>query len=470
MDTRRWVPIVLTLGLVVAACSPDSAGPPTTSVSTTQTTVSEGTTTTAGATTSTVDATDTTESGATEACFFLDGYVIVAQEDAEAAIAVGVEVEPAFISEVLGESEAAGELEDNLELLSTGGNPPAVAVELAEEAEIDASPVYAMGLAGHWKLKPGTDPIPRPGATIPAPTTTQGERIVAVVDSGIVDDPNLDDLPDWMSPEHVLYDNPEDTETIGPTPASHGTFVTSLIRQLAPEHRVAFAAVRPVDVADIGANGERLPPGISYMSTELHVAEAIVRLTQRSELEDGIVDALNLSLGTYTCDPGEDPVLVATTTALRLWFAKFPSSRLFAAGGNEEYNSPFWPAALSRYQLDPGIDRASVGGVGALDQTMRQVVWGQGAASTAAVVPRLAPNRLWITDVAPGCDLLGLRGGLEAGGAPAVVAWSGSSFATAVSAAMYAAGVPPTSVGPPVEFDYGAPNLKYESLGCDGTP
>jgi hypothetical protein len=277
-----------------------------------------------------------------------------------------------------------------------------------------------------------------------------------------------------MSREHVLYDA-TDIETIGTEPdmASHGTFVTSLIRQLAPEYRVAFASAKPTALENIVQRDDEVPDDVTYISTELHVAEALVRLTQRPELDDGNVVALNLSLGTYTCNPGRDPTMVTTMAAMRLWFASFPNSTVFAAGGNEAYEAPFWPAGLSRFQLDPTIQTDWVRGVGAANGAGDQVVWspaagaGTGAGTGAVAAARPAPPRLWVTDVAPGCDLLGLRGGTAADTAT-VVAWSGSSFATAVSTALDAAVVPPTSVGPPVEYDYSVPNLLFEELGsCD---
>jgi hypothetical protein len=443
-NTRRRVVSVLALALIAAACITDS----------------DGTTTSADG--------DGTGMSVPEApdwsCFYLDGYVVVEERGGDEAISVlGPLVEPVSVAAVLGDSAAVEQIDANLDLLSTSEDPLDVAQALVA-AQIAASPVHAMGLAGHWALKPGTDPISRPGAALPDPTASLGDGYIAVVDSGIVVEP----LPDWMSPEHVLYDPNLDTETIGDKKdvASHGTFIAALIRRLAPEFRVAFARARPVPPNVIVENEDLLPPNLQYISTELHVAEAIVRLTQRPELTDRNVAALNLSLGTYTCDPGNDPTMVTTLAALRLWFTSFPSSRVFAAGGNEEYVAPFWPAGLSTFQLDPAIQPDWVRGMGAVNETGAQVIW-SGTAAAATVTAKPAPPRVWVTHIAPGCDLLSLRGGVDAGGAT-VVAWSGSSFASAVTAALDVAAVPPTSSGPPVEYDYTAPDLQFEQLGsCD---
>jgi hypothetical protein len=51
-----------------------------------------------------------------------------------------------------------------------------------------------------------------------------------------------------------------------------------------------------------------------------------------------------------------------------------------------------------------------------------------------------------------------------------IVAWSGSSFATAVTAALDTAGVPPSSTGATAAYDYTAPGLSFERLGSCTLP
>lgn len=398
-------------------------------------------------------------------CFYLDGFVAVEAgqgEQAEAELE-GL-ITPVSAEAVLGDTPVLEQLDAIVHLFSTNGEDPLAIALALESAEIEASPLHAIGLAGHWRLKPGTDPISRPETEILQPTATLGQSIIAVVDSGLM----IQRLPDWMSPEHVLYDPALDTETVDddPSKASHGTFVTSLIRQLAPESRVGFARALPVPVGSIVGNAEQLPPEVEYVSTELHVAEALVRLLERPEMTAENVVALNLSLGTYTCDPGEDPFMVTTLAALRLWLTSFPDSQVFAAAGNEVSTSPFWPAGLSAFELDQAIPRDRMHGVGAVNETGEEVVW-EGTATTASILAKAAPVRSWATNAAPGCDLLGLRGGVDLEGAT-VVAWSGSSFASAVMAALTVAAVPPTSVGPPVQYGYNLSSLAFERHGsCD---
>ena len=461
MNRRRWVAVTLVLALTTASCVTDS---------------DSTTTTPAGETTAPPESEETTTSpprGETElptapegwSCFYLDGYVAVEEGQGEQAEdELGSLITPVSAEAVLDDTPVVEQLDAIVDLFSTNGEDPLAIALALEIAGVEASPLHAIGLAGHWRLKPGTDPISRPETEIAEPTATLGRSIIAVVDSGLVIEP----LPEWMSPGHVLYDSALDTETVDgdANKASHGTFVTSLIRQLAPESRVGFARALPVPVGSIVGNAEQLPADVEYVSTELHVAEALVRLLERPEMSDEDVVALNLSLGTYTCDPGEDPFMVTTLAALRLWLTRFPNSQVFAAAGNEISASPFWPAGLSVFQLDPAIPRDRVHGVSALNETGEEVVW-EGTATTASILARAAPVRSWATDAAPGCDLLGLRGGVDLQGAT-VVAWSGSSFASAVMAALTAAAVPPTSIGPPVQYDYNFPGLAFERHGsCD---
>jgi len=472
MRAPSWSVSVVLFAIVAVACIGDAVE--TTTTPTTSTTATSSTT---------VPTTTMGEApgrpireGPQASCFYLAGYLAVREGEGPNAIEAlsGFDVELAIASpaDVLGESEAAEALDNAVDLLSTNVDPLDVATALeSAQPPVPAAPVYAMGLAGHWALKPGTEPISSPGETIIGPNARVGDGVIAVVDSGIVDDPQVeDDLPAWMSPGNVLFDPDLDTETVGldTDVASHGTFVTSLIRQLAPEYRVAFASAHAVPTGVIVERDDGLPVGLDYVTTELHVAEAMVRVMQRPELNAENVAALNLSLGTYSCVPEEDPTMVTTMAAMRLWFETFPSSVVFAAAGNEPYQEPFWPAGLSYYQLDATINPDRVRGVAAVNESAEEVVWSRPVgASAAAAVPTRAPPRPWVTDLAPGCDLLGLRGGVDLDGAT-IVAWSGSSFATAVSAALQTAGVPPTSTGAATEYDYTAPDLHFERHGsCD---
>ncbi|MEX2250844.1 MAG: S8 family serine peptidase [Acidimicrobiia bacterium] len=301
-----------------------------------------------------------------------------------------------------------------LGLVSTTLDPLRAAIYLGDQdPSIVASPIHAVGLAGHWTFKPGTDPEVMEGE-LPAVDDGYGPY-VAVIDSGFVPGG-----PSWAGGRNVFYD-PFD-EDPDPGLASHGTFITGLIRQLSPDNRVSIAR------APFVSKGRFIPraedPLQVSLSSELHVFQALERLIMRhAESQD--VEALNMSLGTYTCDPNEDALLVTLVAALERWDTEI-GGQSFAAGGNEDYPAPFWPGALDTVRA---VGAANQSGLG------QQVVW-------VSNDEELAPPRYWIDDVAPGSNLVGLATpGPNTEGV--VVAWSGSSFASAVAAALYARGDTP---------------------------
>jgi hypothetical protein len=310
--------------------------------------------------------------------------------------------------------EISANIDEALGLVSTTLDPLRASIYLREQdPSIVASPIHAVGLAGHWTFKPGTDPVAMEGE-LPGVEDGNGPY-VAVIDSGFVPGG-----PPWADGGNVLYD-PFD-EDPDPGLASHGTYITGLIRQLSPGNRVSMARAPFVSQSRFIPRGED-PLQVS-LSSELHVFQALERLiTRHAESQD--VEALNMSLGTYTCNPTEDALLVTLVAALERWDTMI-GAQSFAAGGNEVYPAPFWPGALD-----------SVRAVGAANQSGlgQQVVWVNND-------EELAPPRYWIDDVAPGSNLVGLATpGPNTEGV--VVAWSGSSFASGVAAALYARGDSP---------------------------
>ncbi len=291
-----------------------------------------------------------------------------------------------------------------------------------------ASPVHALGRLNHISKMPGRTPVaadpPASKPHLPPPGTG---RAIAVVDSGITKD-----IPAWLA-DGLVYDDAEDLEDLAVTgeQASHGVFVTGLIRRIAPEHTIHFARApsRPIEDFTNGANppqGQALPPG-SNPTTEIDVGIAITRLVERLDrigADPGLptitVDALNLSLGGTRC-PENDPVLAALEEAIDFWRTNFAETEVFAAGGNrmnENEENKVYPAAF------PGVR-----GVGAATDGGGDVVWDDNEVSQPFV-----GTRSWITDVAPGESLTGPSGVAT----DEWVEWSGSSFATAVVAASHA--------------------------------
>jgi len=166
-------------------------------------------------------------------------------------------------------------------------------------------------------------------------------------------------------------------------------------------------------------------PGAAPQPTdELNVFGAIVRLVERHRGDE--VAALNLSLGAHDC-PDSGTFLMTMRIALEHWRANF-DTEIFAAGGNSVCEQKVYPAAWSDLGIR-AVGAATNGGV--------PIVWRDGN----DVLP--APSRNWITDWAPGHEVLGLSGRSTED----VIQWSGSSFACAVATAAYVSAVRSTTVG-----------------------
>ncbi len=416
------------------------------------------------------------------ACFYLTDFVAVSKAG-EFDATTELEVDPTAAADVLAETTSESEPSipnDVMEAVSSeigemvvfyrvGQDPLQVSMYLREVVGVDAAPINLLGVANHIKMQPGTDPVVVTGYELPNVdgTPLDGGR-VAVVDSGIAEQQSDNPVPSWLygadagGEKFVLYDD-VDEETLEPStnPASHGTFIAGLIRQIAPGKQVTFAAARLVNPDAVTLQGDdELPPGPA--TAEIQVAEAIARLMVRHPggSNENMI-ALNLSLGSYTCDPNQDKDMVTITTMTNDWLDTYPGSVVLAAAGNENYKAPdvaglpafvpFYPAALAKGSN--GVIHA----VAAVDQQATEIVW----VDQAPV--RLAPNdRPWVTDWAPGADLIGLSGAAD-NDVPQLVCWSGSSFATAIATAQLANGLSPSNAR------YDADGVQYVENGCAPT-
>ena len=278
---------------------------------------------------------------------------------------------------------------------------------MADDERVTASPVHELGF--HWHAPySATTPEDAEGITFPALPPSDRNRVIAVVDTGIAE-PH--DLPAWMSSS--IIHGVEDVEVLHDGAVSHGTFVTSLLRQIAPTHAVSIAMAREYEAGD-GSDPDHPEPG---PTTELHVAGAIDRLIERHK-GACFIDALNLSVG----GPTEDDLLMVTVQqAVARWRDAFPKTPIFAAAGNTPQSETIYPAAF-RY----------VRGVSAADGDGNQIVWGPDGS------PVDPPAREWVDDIAPGAGLIGVGGR----GPDDAIKWSGSSFAAAVATASYVNGGP----------------------------
>lgn len=407
-------------------------------------------------------------------CFYLANFVAIPAEDAadaqgalnDGGINATLVGADAVLAATTPEEEIPDDLDGNvIELLnSTVGflevpddDPLQVSLALRDILGIEASPINVVGFTSHIRFQPGTDPTPVPGFELPEPPNTPLDgQYVAVVDSGIVLPDPVSPNPNWfygaedVNHPFVIYDDVVDQEGISADiPASHGTFITGLIRQIAPSKQVTFAAARLVNTSDevVTVQGEDLPEGLPP-TAEIQVAEAMARLMVRHGPEVDNVEAmkaLNLSLGTYVCDPTGDADMVTLKTMSNDWLETFPSSHIMAAAGNENHRLPaavapaedyvpFWPAAFSSSD-------SRIHAVAAVDRTENEIVW----VDKSPVYVDTTQGRPWVTDWAPGADLVNLAGGVTSRGIPALVCWSGSSFATAVASAQFALDITPST-------------------------
>jgi hypothetical protein len=278
---------------------------------------------------------------------------------------------------------------------------------MADDPRVIASPVHELGFQWHTYYS-ATKPERVEGVTFPALPAGHRERVIAVVDTGVA---APEALPEWMSSS--IIHGTEDVEDLPKDAVSHGTFVTSLLRQIAPTHAVSMAKAGGFDDGDGSDPDHPLP----NPTTELHIAAAIDRLIERHRGACA-VEALNLAVGGPT---EEDLIMLTLQQAIARWRDVFPKTPIFAAAGNTPDPDMIYPAAF-RY----------VRGVAAAGSDDGQIVWN--ADDTTAE----APAREWVDDIAPGAGLIGVGGR----GGDDTIKWSGSSFAAAVAAASYVNGGP----------------------------
>lgn len=314
------------------------------------------------------------------------------------------------LEEEFGELETVGEIADLVDILAVK-DPVAAANALADHERIAASPIHALGFSWHAPYS-SIKPEPASGYEFPVLPPGNRDRVVAVVDTGIVEPGSI---PGWMSSSVV--NGQDDIETLGKDEFSHGTFVASLVRQVAPGHIVSMAR-SPGYGGDKGRSGKNHPKPPA--TTEFHITDAILRLLARHRVGCD-VEALNLSIGGPSL--GRRPMTMIQA-ALARWRSQFPRCAIFAAAGNSDSPEPIYPAAFRQVRgVAAGIDG-------------HEIVWDSSGGYGAPTAPRN-----WVDDVAPGSRLVGLGGT----GPSDALSWSGSSFASAVAAASYVSGGPVAS-------------------------
>jgi hypothetical protein len=191
----------------------------------------------------------------------------------------------------------------------------------------------AVTFTGEPRIQGGNATTARPEkrpAALPLRTrmADDGDGVkIAVLDTGLFDHA-------WLPP--ALVDraaNSDDTwdadgDKFGDAEAGHGTFVSGVIRQVAPA-----AHVHVVKVLDSQGVGD-----------DLTVARAMENLPRD-------VQIVNLSLGGYTDD---DSAPLAIASALRIIRGR--GGAIVAAAGNDGTKRPFWPAAFKHVLAVGAVD------------------------------------------------------------------------------------------------------------------
>jgi hypothetical protein len=352
-------------------------------------------------------------------CHFIEGAVAVPLMDRDVArqnleqlrIEQGEWRDEELLDELDGlEEDDLANIRDTLDLIRVD-DPHETAWALRTRGGVRASPIHGLGHLSHSRVMSGDGPY-KSEERVQGRPAPDDAAVIAVVDSGIVEEKSL---PDWMTSPSV---EAEDRDRAQPDPlyrlpASHGTFVVSQLRRSAPDHAVWLARAQP---RKLYSESTEHPPA-PYLTTELDVVAALARLTRRLRESERTVVALNLSLGAHSDSPCEDDFLLAVKLALVRWRQTFNECPIFAAGGNVE-------AAVNPNPVYPGAFE-DVSAVGALDDFGVEVVW------NAQGHTRDGRWRTWIDERAHGVDRIGLSGNPET----PVVRWSGSSFATAEATA-----------------------------------
>lgn len=442
---KKPIPLLIAFALMAAACGDDTTD--TTSTTTQATTTTQPTTTT------------TSQAGLEEkmrvdvatvlegsSCNVLNDYVVTdaaydGQTDPDLLPTTVVEIleatsEPRAWPATLENDDAIGvnvyvdiafwELQNSIDPLDKVG-----ALWAAGQK---AAPINLVAPVGHWSWEPGepatvistTATLPNPS---PSVSVINDNPSVAVIDTGLAITGQ-----DWID-AHALGDD----EGFAPQgDPSHGTFVTSVIRQVAPEHRVQMFRPNVIDKSVVKwDDGGQLTV---ETTSEIQVLAEIERAAEEMG-EDAQV--LNLSIGTYPCNIEENPPpdqadfsLVATIrSSIDKWIA-VTDAPVIAAAGNELLDLDFYPAALQ-----------SVTGVGATGLTTEGaglvISWDDNGVRVKTSPQNHAS---WL---APGEDLVSYSEMNQ------VASWGGTSFATAVVSGLVAAGaqIPSSSTQASTDYD-----------------
>jgi subtilisin family serine protease len=214
----------------------------------------------------------------------------------------------------------------------------------------NAGPNHILTPGPMWGGGPFDDAAPTAAVPSPPAPDTDVKRavVVAILDTGIADHPWFNGTAWFASCGADAREVPDaDLDYALDSIAGHGTFISGIVLQQAPQATVwPIRVIAGDDVTD-----------------ELHLLHGLAELRAKVIATGTAVDVVNLSLGCFTHDDLPSPVV---EQALRLLS---PETVVVACAGNAATNRPFWPAASKRAiavgSLDAtGTQRASFSNYG----------------------------------------------------------------------------------------------------------
>jgi hypothetical protein len=344
-----------------------------------------------------------------------------------------------------------------LSLYSIPGADPLSAGIALQAAGIVAAPNYISSYApGVRTWAPGEDAVAVGGSfgPITPPNTGYGKRI-GVIDTGLaskfgqvmtgsgsVTYVSAQSMQAVLSAKKLVsgnYTQPEELAT--GRAAGHGTFISGLIRRVAPAATIIVAQVPFYDASDAAFT---VPASTGFTTnSSSRVDDAALSFMLHGAFMGGDtipdIDVLSISFGSYGCNSLIEPAagegefrtpIGLRNTLLYLWERSGRTLRVAAAAGNDRTDERFYPAAFAATSC---FDPANVPLNGMSPVSCRLTAsatssWLTGVTSTASAKGNFSNFGAWAGTQADGSDVISRRHLLE------WASWSGTSFAAPCAA------------------------------------
>lgn len=291
---------------------------------------------------------------------------------------------------------------------------------------IPASPRHTMVLSPRWLFGPGSAPLPA-DPNVVAEQGTLSEAVaqpITVIDTGV---PATNPLgAPWTQVLGLAASEPE-PDGIEADIKGHGVFIAGIIRRLLPRAQISVRSP--------------IPPKAEGALFDEHAVIAAITRALAAELENGGV--VNLSLGTYACEPDMIPLELAA------FLGETPGITFVAAAGNDAHrpqDDPFWPAGFAdQTLLGSLLANWPVGFSGDLEAALTALLDSPNVVGVGALVdtggnwqPVWFSNQVGATAWAPGTNIVSNYPGWEG-----FAQWDGTSFAAPHMTALVASNAGP---------------------------